>query len=445
MKARLTDFMDPNRPLAKAAMDLDWTTVVSLFPEAHRDGYDAARIWVLASILILGEVSGLSENEVLSRWPENPYWQAFSGFAQFQWKPPVSHADCLTFRRYVDAPRAARLSGIAQSILQSKPVEPSSLESPNLPTVPSVDDALALRQVHFLQPQPPQPYKAPAKSGFQSGIKEAYARAAASTPSTEAGIQTPETLDPKAPAAPPEIAPNGNASNPGDPVAADSPPAVEIPEKPVVPQFAQTYTMLVKKAAPVALRLQPQAMEGLAASDAPLAGTSSPPATASPVQPPLIHTIPVYKPAPKAAPPKQTYFGTPPGFGIAPPQPSSPSGTPQFDTTAPFMRRALPEEPVTMEVVATGTLPLRYQWETFDDAKGIATPIEGCNEPTLTVALEASDTMLAFQCRVSNSHCPQGVVSRTFFIKKAPKPDPSHNQSGQSSSESSPLGLQQKR
>jgi hypothetical protein len=87
------------------------------------------------------------------------------------------------------------------------------------------------------------------------------------------------------------------------------------------------------------------------------------------------------------------------------------------------MRRAAPEEPVTMEVVATGEAPLHYQWETFDDIKGTATPIEGCNAPSLTVALEASDTMLAFQCRVSNGPCPQGTVSRTFFLKKtAPAP-----------------------
>jgi hypothetical protein len=83
------------------------------------------------------------------------------------------------------------------------------------------------------------------------------------------------------------------------------------------------------------------------------------------------------------------------------------------------MRRAAPEEPVTMEVVATGEAPLHYQWETFDDIKGTATPIEGCNDPALTVALEATDTMLAFQCRVSNGPCPQGTVSRTFFLKKA--------------------------
>ncbi len=438
--------MDPSRPLAKAAMDLDWTTVVSLFPEANRDGYDASRIWVLASIIILGEVSGLSESEVLSRWPENPYWQAFSGFAQFQWKVPVSHADCLTFRRYVDAPRAARLSTIAQSILQSKPVETSSLQSPSLPQIPTVDDALALRQVHFLQPQTQQPYRPPAKSGIQSGIKEAYARSAASTSPSAAVAQSPESPEAIIPAETPQPAADGSPQKPAEPVQGqDVPVAAEVPEKPLVPQFAQTYTMLVKKAAPVGVRLQPQAMEGLAAPETPTSGADAAAPATPPVQSPLIYTMPVFTPAPPAPAPKRNFFGAPPIAAAAPVRQSTAPGTPQFDTDAPFMRRAQAEEPVTMEVVATGEAPLRYQWETFDAVKGTATPIEGCNEPTLTVALEASDSMLAFQCRVSNGPCPQGVVSRTFFIKKAQKSNVLGEPEGQPPVAASPFGLQERR
>ena len=426
MKARLIDFMDPNRPLAKAAMELDWTTVVALFPEAGRDGHDAARTWVLASILILGEISGLSEGEVLSRWPENPYWQAFSGFAQFQWKAPVTQADCLAFRRYVDAPRAARLSTIAQSILQAKPVEANSLEAVAPLPGTSVDDALALRQIHFLQPQPPQPYKAPPRPGFQSGIKQAYARAAAPPPAaTPPASPLPDGPDQAAPAASTAgPAPADPAKNSGDPYApistAQAAPLAEAPipvspEKPVVAQFAQTYTMLVKKAAPLGIRSQLPVMDGLAAMEpSPPTGMHSPapnPAPApvapalAPAAPPTF--APVFR-GPQAATPAP-----------APVRQTTPAGTPQFDTTAPFMRRSAPDEPVTMEVTVTGEAPLHYQWETFDDIKGTATPIEGCNAPSLTVALEASDTMLAFQCRVSNGPCPQGMVSRTFFLKKA--------------------------
>lgn len=427
MKARLIDFMDPNRPLAKAAMELDWTTVVALFPESGRDGHDAARTWVLASILILGEISGLSEGEVLSRWPENPYWQAFSGFAQFQWRAPVTQADCLAFRRYVDVPRAARLSVIAQSILLAKPVEANSLEAVTLSSGTSVDDALALRQLHFLQPQPPQPYKAPPRPGFQSGIKQAYARAAAPAPLSAASTPPQEgtAAAASAPANPQATSP-APADAPKTAVAANEPtstapaappaetPAPEIPEKPVVPQFAQTYTMLVKKAAPLGIRAQLPVMDGLAAMEPSL--PSGAPSNPSP--------IPTARPPTQAAPPNTAApavvpaFRAPPGASPFPVRQTTPAGTPQFDTTAPFMRRAAPDEPVKMEVIVTGEAPLHYQWETFDDIKGTATPIEGCTDTSITVALEASDTMLAFQCRVSNGPCPQGTVSRTFFLKK---------------------------
>lgn len=425
MKARLIDFMDPNRPLAKAAMELDWTTVVALFPEAGRDGHDAARTWVLASILILGEISGLSEGEVLSRWPENPYWQAFSGFAQFQWKAPVTQADCLAFRRYVDAPRATRLSAIAQSILQAKPVEANSLEAVAPTSRTSVDDALALRQLHFLQPQPPQPYKAPPRAGLQSGIKQAYARAAAPVPAAAAStpaLPTPGGTDPDTALVPHVNPAPGDATPPLSTAAASTAqatpvadlPIPAIPEKPLVPQFAQTYTMLVKKAAPLGGRVQFPVMDGLASPEPALLPSSLPP---SPVLP--SHTPAPAPPPPTAPPLFSPAFRAAPAAAPGPARQTTPAGTPQFDTTAPFMRRAAPEEPVTMEVVATGEAPLHYQWETFDDIKGTATPIEGCNDPALTVALEASDTMLAFQCRVSNGPCPQGTVSRTFFLKKA--------------------------
>jgi hypothetical protein len=434
MKARLIDFMDPNRPLAKAAMDLDWTTVVALFPEADRDGYDAARTWILASILILGEISGLSEGEVLSRWPENPYWQAFSGFAQFQWKSPVTQADCLAFRCYVDPPRAARLSAIAQSILQAKPVEPNSLEAVVPSSSPSVDDALALRQIHFLQPQPPQPYKAPPRPGFQTGIKQAYARAAAPTPPPAVSGHPAETADPNAPLPPPaSTTPSDATKSPSAQATSDSAPPVspqseapapEIPEKPLVPLFAQTYTTLVKKAAPLGIRAQFPVMDGIASPEQSLpAGAPAPPPAPVSVAAPPTHSIPAAaatfsSQTTPPSPARTAYPQSVPEAAPAPVRQTTPAGTPQFDTTAPFMRRAAPDEPVKMEVVVTGASPLRYQWETFDDINGTATPIDGCNEPSLTVALEASDTMLAFQCRVSNGPCPQGIVSRTFFLKK---------------------------
>jgi hypothetical protein len=173
--------------------------------------------------------------------------------------------------------------------------------------------------------------------------------------------------------------------------------------------------MLVKKAAPIVARPQSSGIDGLASPE-PLISNIQAAASfysqATPVAPSPDPTQPATVAAANA-----TGTENSPVISVTPG-----AGAPQFDTTAPYMRRALPDEPVTMEVVVNGEAPMRFQWETFDNAQGSATPIAGCTEPTLTVALESTDTMLAFQCRVSNSACPQGVVSRTFFIKKAPRP-----------------------
>ncbi|NBV87002.1 MAG: hypothetical protein EBS01_12250, partial [Verrucomicrobia bacterium] len=170
--------MDPNRPLAKAARDFDWAEVVALFPEATQEGLSAGKIWVLASMIILGEVTGLSESEVLSRWPENPYWQSFSGMDKFQWSAPATRSECLNFKRHLTAERAAKLTKIAKSIRDSK-TEPS-LQVSRPPEIENYEEnTLAIRKLHLNQPQPAQPYKAPPRPDFHSSIKQTYARAAA--------------------------------------------------------------------------------------------------------------------------------------------------------------------------------------------------------------------------------------------------------------------------
>jgi hypothetical protein len=406
MKVRLFDFLDLTRPLAKAARDFDWTEIVALFPDAQREGLSAAKIWVLASVIVLSEITGLSEGEVLLRWLENPYWQAFSGFEHFQWQTPATPADCLAFRRFVTEKRAARLSLIASSIRDSKPVD-TEVAAP-LPLDPgaSSDKSLALRQVHFLQPLPSAPYKAPPRPDFQSSIKHTYAKAAAvrrpdpeqaasetksdtahtvptgGTKETAGATAPTPTSEPSSAPKPPEK--EGAKAPPTDAAASAEKSAEEHPQ-PLTqePAFVETYAQLFRK-------------KGMVSEDMPKKSLQS--------------------------------------FGSAPPplpKPVAAPGSPQFDTTTPLVLRVPPGEPIRMEVSVSGEAPLRYQWEQWDDLKGISIPIEGCNEHHLTVALEPEDSMLAFQCRVSNNAAPEGIISRTFFIKKGITPPKTGNTFGE--------------
>ncbi|MEI6872189.1 MAG: hypothetical protein WCL08_07895 [Verrucomicrobiota bacterium] len=388
MSPKLLDFLDPNRPLAKAARDFDWSEVVGLFPEATQEGLNAGKIWVLASLIILGEVTGLSESEVLSRWPENPYWQSFAGMDKFQWTAPATQAECLNFKRHLTAERAAKLTKIAKSIRDSKTDPSLRIERP--PEIENYEDnALAIRKLHFNQPQPAQPYKAPPRPDFHSSIKQTYARAAAlkkkeTEPQDAAGDKSTETasVNDSIPDAVVSINTSDNASQQTvaatvDSSASASPNPSETAVPPV-PIFATTYAL-------------PRRMT-------------------------------VVVPQKEVAQPSESEVRSPKIL---------PQGAPQFDSTTPMVLRGTVGEPIKMELVVSGEGPLYYQWETWDEAKGISVPIDGCNEPFLAIALEPEDSMLAFQCRVNNAACPEGVVSRTFFLKKVVSAQRSQNSFGE--------------
>jgi hypothetical protein len=404
MKVRLFDILDLTRPLAKAARDFDWTEVVSLFPDAHREGMSAAKIWILASIVVLSEITGLSEGEVLVRWPENPYWQAFSGFEHFQWQPPVTPEDCVAFKRFINPQRIKRLTQIASSVRDSKTLDAETTAPIPAETGTSGDETLALRQVHFLQPLPAAPYKAPPRPDFQSSIKTTYAKASAApkpatnslspnasgktppsgaspTPSGEGKdaqpTSTPATEDPKAKEN------NGSNTDQNDQGAKAALADAGSPlEKPQEPMFVQTYAQMFRR-------------KGIVVDETPKTRTQA--------------------------------FGAP----ALQEKPTIAPGSPEFDTTAPLVLRVPPGEPTRMEVAVSGEAPLRYQWEQWDDIKGVSIPIEGCTESSLTVALEPEDSMLAFQCRVSNRAAPGGIVSRTFFIKKGTSSQKNTNSFGE--------------
>jgi hypothetical protein len=493
MKARLFDILDLNRPLARAARDFDWTEVVNLFPEATSEGMTAARVWVLASMIVLGDVMGLSEGEVLSRWPENPYWQAFSGYEHFQWETPVTETDCHAFRRHLDAARSARLAAIAKSIRESKSIE-RKLTSPVEAKLDSSGDAvLALRKVHFIQPQTISVYKAPTRLDFPSSVKQAYAKAApaaakeksepaakqdsappvpgeteaAEAASKEASPAVPKGSPPRttqeksASSKKPEAQPEAETA-----AAAAATPAGEAPSKSdeqtsgsiqSQPEpFTQTYSALFRRkplpqagsAVPSPSPAPPTAPEFLTAevrqtappqlvppvSSMPSNIFGAAPETESMQSPAQIQAMfrtTVARPNPEPQTAASSPFSVQLQDSARKPRPVAPAGSPQFDDSTPKVIRAVAGEAVTLEVVVSGEAPLKYQWEQWDDVKGISLPIEGCTEPSLTIAMEPEDSMLAFQCRVSNIHAPEGVVSRTFFTKRVTSSQKTSNSFGE--------------
>ncbi len=63
----------------------------------------------MVSLLILKQLHNLSDESVVDRWVENPYYQFFSGKTIFQWKPPIHPTDLVYFRKRIGKPGVEKL------------------------------------------------------------------------------------------------------------------------------------------------------------------------------------------------------------------------------------------------------------------------------------------------------------------------------------------------
>jgi len=97
LRPRLTDMIDMRHELAKLAALIDWDFFerewAGFFP-SHR-GRPATSPRLVAGLLYLQHTYRLSDEAVVARWVENPYYQHFTGEAFFQHRPPIDPS-CLT-------------------------------------------------------------------------------------------------------------------------------------------------------------------------------------------------------------------------------------------------------------------------------------------------------------------------------------------------------------
>ncbi|MBF0358619.1 MAG: transposase, partial [Magnetococcales bacterium] len=73
---RLEMICDPNHELSQLAARVDWSGLEDQFEPLYADkGAPGATIRMMSGLTMLQSLYGLSEDQVVDRWPENPYWQ----------------------------------------------------------------------------------------------------------------------------------------------------------------------------------------------------------------------------------------------------------------------------------------------------------------------------------------------------------------------------------
>lgn len=100
--ANLIDQLNPKNPLLKMAEVIPWNYFEESFAELYSTtGRPAKRIRLMIGLCILKHLENLSDEVLVERWVQNPYYQAFCGEIEFQWKLPCDPTDLVYFRKRI--------------------------------------------------------------------------------------------------------------------------------------------------------------------------------------------------------------------------------------------------------------------------------------------------------------------------------------------------------
>lgn len=102
LKQHLENLINPGHPLCRLAKSIPWDDLEKHFGKHyHYSGRPSKPIRLMISLLVLKQLHDLSDETIVERWVENPYFQYFSGETIFQWEFPCHPTDLVYFRKRI--------------------------------------------------------------------------------------------------------------------------------------------------------------------------------------------------------------------------------------------------------------------------------------------------------------------------------------------------------
>jgi transposase, IS5 family len=101
--SKLEDTINLKHPMCMLSERIPWEFFNIEFEKYYTKdfGRPALSIRRMVSLLMLKHMFDESDESVVARWTENPYWQYFSGEEYFQWTQPCDHTELTKFRQRI--------------------------------------------------------------------------------------------------------------------------------------------------------------------------------------------------------------------------------------------------------------------------------------------------------------------------------------------------------
>lgn len=136
-RAHFDQILNPDHPLLILASRIDWNKFDKEIASCFHDqiGRPGINIRIMVALLYLKATYNLSDEQLLERWLENPYWQAFCGFTHFQHELPVDPSSLSRWRKRVKPERIEfLLKVIIETAIEMKAISKADLKQVNVDT-----------------------------------------------------------------------------------------------------------------------------------------------------------------------------------------------------------------------------------------------------------------------------------------------------------------------
>ncbi len=117
--ADLIDQLNPKHPLLQLSEQIDWSFLEAEFSPLYSPlGKPNKHIRLMVGLSILKHMENLSDDVLVQRWVQNPYYQVFSGEVEFQWALPCDPSSLTNFRKRIGSEGHEKILAISMPCIK---------------------------------------------------------------------------------------------------------------------------------------------------------------------------------------------------------------------------------------------------------------------------------------------------------------------------------------
>jgi IS5 family transposase len=132
----LDDLVDKSHPLIQLGNKIGWQFLEAKLSEPFHEekGAPAKPVRLMAGLQYLKHTYNLSDERLVERWVENPYWQYFCGSLFFEYEFPIHPTSMTKWRNLHDDNLEVLLKATIDAGLATETITPKSLDKINIDT-----------------------------------------------------------------------------------------------------------------------------------------------------------------------------------------------------------------------------------------------------------------------------------------------------------------------